>query len=232
MTVRLARATPLLLAAAVALFVSGAPALARDGSTGPYLGIRAIGAFFAEMNDVQTSGFGGTTQVENDSDQVAGPAGVVGWRFKNFPLRTEIEAGYRVRFDFDVRDNVPGSVVDYEMNVATTQVLINAVVEWRNSSSFTPFVGGTVGWARNTTDTQRTVLSTQAQVDQEQDQDNIAWGAIAGVDWRFANNWSAELAYRFVNLGEVETVNFATGEQITAEDYLSHDLLLSLFYRF
>jgi opacity protein-like surface antigen len=232
MTVRLARATLPLFAAALAVLASGAPVQAGDGEAGPYLGIRAIGAAFAEMSDVQTTGFGGPTNVENDSDQVAGPAGVIGWRFKNFPLRTEIEGGYRVRFDFDVRDQAPASTVDYEMNVATAQVLFNAVFEWRNSSSFTPFVGGTVGWVRNTTDTQRTVLGTQAQVNQEQDQDNIAWGAMAGVDWRFADNWSAEVAYRFINLGEVESPNFATGEQITAEDYLSHDVLLSVFYRF
>ena len=231
MIVRFMRAaSPLFLV--LAMMVGGAPAEASNGDTGPYFGIRAIGAAFAEMKNVKTTGFGGTTNVEHDKDEVAGPAVVAGWRFKNFPLRTELEAGYRVRFDFDVRDQVPGAVVDYEMNVATTQVLINAVYEWRNSSSFTPFFGGTVGWARNSADSKRGVLGSGIQVNKTQDQDNIAYGALAGVDWHFANNWSAEIAYRFINLGEVKTPTFSTGEQISADYYFSHDVLLSLFYRF
>jgi len=205
---------------------------AGDGDTGAYVGIRAIGSAFSEIRDVETTGFQGTPDVQNDTDQVAGPAAVVGWRFKNFPLRTELEAGYRVRFDLDVRDQAGANTVDYEINVATAQVLINAILEWRNQSSFTPFVGGTVGWARNYADTQRTVLSSQAQVDQEQETDNIAWGLMAGVDWRFAQNWSADISYRFIDLGEVETVRFAGGDQISSDHYFSHDVLFSLYYRF
>ncbi|MGF1607983.1 MAG: outer membrane protein [Kiloniellales bacterium] len=231
MIVRLARAA-LPLFAAFALLASGAPSLAGEGDDGFYVGIRAIGAPFAEMRSVKTQGFAGPANVENDTDQVAGPAAVIGWRFKRLPLRAEIEGGYRVRFDLDVRDQAPGGTVDYEIDVATAQLLFTAILEWRNRSSLTPFVGGSIGWARNTTETQRTVLSTQVQVNREQDQDNIAWGLMAGVDWRFAERWSAEIAYRFMNLGKVETARFATGEQISSDNYLSHDVLLSVFYRF
>lgn len=231
------RAVPVAACLLVSAFLAAGPmapgqARAGDGDTGAYVGIRAIGSAFSEIRDVETTGFNGTADVQNDTDQVAGPAGVIGWRFKNFPLRTELEAGYRVRFDLDVRDQAGAGTVDYEINVATAQVLVNAILEWRNKSSFTPFLGGSVGWARNYADTQRTVLSTQAQVDREQETDNIAWGIMAGVDWRISRNWSADIAYRFVDLGEVETVRFAGGDQIASDHYFSHDVLFSLYYRF
>lgn len=204
---------------------------AQDRDSGIYAGIRAIGSI-AEINDVDSTGFGGPQVTQNDTDQVAGPAAVIGYKFKPIPLRIEIEAGYRVRFDLDVRDLAPGGTVDYEIDVSTIQAVLNAIIEWRNTSDFTPYAGVTVGWARNRASTQRTVLNTQVQVNSLESKDNIALGLLAGVDWRFTQNWSAGLTYRFIDLGEVETTVFAGGDQITTGDYLSHDVLLSLLYHF
>lgn len=218
------------------LMASASGAIAQESSahqtnTGPYVGIRAIGAV-AFTDDVQTKNFTGTPLIENDEDGVAGPAIVAGYAFKPFPARVEVEAGYRVRFDLDVRDIAPGGTIDYENNLSTIQVLVNFVLQWRNSSAWTPFAGGTVGWARNRVDTQRTNLATQAQVNREENSDSLAYGLIAGIEWQFAQNWSAEAAYRFVDLGEIRTVNFAAGDQIESDDYITHDLLLTLNYQF
>lgn len=227
------------LAVAVWMLAGTASVQAQDRSAswdvsraGPYFGIRAIGSI-ANLEDTETTGFTGPTLVENDSDEVAGPAFVGGWVFHNFPLRAEIEAGYRVRFDYDVRDLAPGGTIDYEMDVATTQVLVNMILEWRNSSSFTPFVGGTVGWARNHMEIQRSNLATGAQTTPDNDQDNIALGGMAGINWRFADSWSTDLIYRYINLGPVESgVIPGTGETIEADGYHSHDVLWSVYYHF
>jgi opacity protein-like surface antigen len=206
------------------------PALAgQDGGT-VYIGVRAVGSA-AAIGDVSTTAFTGTTLVENDTDLVAGIAGIVGYSFDKVPLRAELEVGYRFRFDFDVRD-VAAQTIDYEMNIATTSALLNTIVEWRNDSDFTPFVGATVGWARNSTDTQRTNLTTQAQVNRETDVDNLAWGGMAGVDWDFGEEWAAQLAYRYINLGDVDTGALNTTDSITGDDYVSHDVLLSILFRF
>ena len=207
-------------------------AQAGDLSNRPYLGIRAIGSI-ADIGDTSTRGFAGPTLVENDTDQVAGPAIVGGWIFKNFPLRAEIEGGNRFRFDYDVRDIAPGGTIDYEIDVMTWQILLNTMLEWRNSSSFTPMIGASVGYARNKAEIQRTNLVTQAQITPENSTDNIAWGGLVGVNWAFAENWSADLIYRYMNLGHVETgVIPGTGETIEAEDYTSHDVLFSIYYHF
>lgn len=203
------------------------PAAAQDGF---YVGIRAIGSL-SDLDDVNTSGFTGAANVEHDDDAVAGLGGMVGYRWQDLPLRTEIEGSYRFRFDLDVRDGGPPTI-DYETNIATTSVLFNTFVEWRNDTDFTPFIGGSIGWARHSTENDRTNLATQAKESDDADKDNLAWGAMAGVDWLFLENVSAELAYRFINLGDVDAGSFSTGDSIDADDYTSHEVLLSFSYRF
>ena len=206
------------------------PALADQHGGTVYIGVRAIGAI-AEIGDVSTTGFTGTTTIDNDTDEVAGIAGIFGYAFDKLPLRAELEVGYRFRFDLDVRDLGP-QTIDYEMDVATTTALLSAIAEWRNDSDFTPFVGATVGWARNSTETQRTNLSTRAQVFRDTDKDNFAWGGTAGVDWAFSENWAAQFAYRYINLGEVDTGAVNTTDRITGDDYVSHDVLLTIIFLF
>jgi len=212
------------------IIVAGGPAAAQEFPEGVYIGIRGVGSL-ASFDDVNTSGFVGAKQIQNDDDSVAGIGGFVGYRWQDLPLRTEIEAGYRFRFDFDVRDQ-GAPAIDYEANVATLTVLFNAILEWRNESDFTPFIGGTIGWARHSSDTTRVVVPTQASVSEDTDKDNLAWGGLAGVEWGFTEHWSAGLAYRYINMGEVDAGSFSGGDSVSADDYTSHDLLLSVSYRF
>jgi opacity protein-like surface antigen len=213
-----------------ALLAAGGTVSAQALPEGVYLGVRAIGSL-VELDDVDTDGFAGATDVQNDSDTVAGLGGVVGYRWADIPLRTEIEAAYRFRFDFDVRDQATPAI-DYEANVESMTVFFNALLEWRNESDFTPFIGGSIGWARHSSETTRVVVPTQASVSQDTDKDNLAWGAMAGVDWAFTEHWSAGLAYRYTNLGEVDAGSFSGGDSVSADDYTSHDVLLSFSYRF
>ena len=206
------------------------PAAAGGDDGSVYGGVRAIGSV-AAFGGVDTVGFTGTTEVENDSDEVAGIAGVLGYSFGRFPLRVEVEVGYRFRFDFDVRD-VAAQTIDYEMKVATTSALASAIIEWRNDTDFTPFAGVTAGWARNSTDTRRLNLATQVSTNTDEDTNDFAYGGVLGLDWSFSENWSAELAYRYLNLGAVETGAVDTSNSVSAEDYVSHDVLVSIFYRF
>lgn len=223
-------ATRILLAVSLVAALS-APVLAGEGAGGFYLGARAVGSV-ANMDSVSTSGFAGTSGAIGDSDEVAGLGAVFGYSWGAVPLRTEVEAGYRFRFDLDARDNVPGSTVDYESNVSTTSILVNAAFEWRNGSDFTPFIGGTLGWARNSADTTRFNLGTSARQTKDNDVDNLAWGGMIGVDWDFADHWAAGAAYRYINLGEVDTGRFTGGDSVSSDDYVSHDVLLSFYYRF
>jgi opacity protein-like surface antigen len=204
---------------------------AEPGRGGFFLGVRAIGSV-AQTDVASTTGFAGAPTVENDSDEVAGLAVIAGYAFDQVPLRAELEVAHRFRFDLDVRDAAMAPIIDYEMNVATTSAIASMILEWRNETAFTPFVGASLGWARNSTETQRTNLGTSVQTSQDNDEDNLAWGGLVGVDWAFAEGWVAELAYRYVNLGDIDTGVVGPGGRITAEDYVSHDVLLSTALRF
>ena len=217
--------------ALAAVSLPAAPARADQGVFSYFLGLRAIGGF-AEIEDVNTTGFGGPARIKHDSDSVAGIAPVFGARLNNLPVRFELEVAHRFRFDFDVRDTAPANIVDHELNISTTSALVSAILEWRNKSSITPFAGATVGWARNTADVERVVQVTAVKTERSNDKDNFAWGGTVGIDWDFAESWTAQAAYRYTDLGEVDAGTGPGGETITADSYISHDLLLGVFYRF
>ena len=219
------------LGAAAFCSLAPGPAAAEEGMLSYYVGIRAIGAY-AKVDDVKVSGFAGPSHIEHDTDTVAGIGGVVGARFRDLPVRLELEVNHRFRFDFDVRDNQAGNVIDHEMNLKTTSALVNAALEWRNETDFTPFAGVSAGWARNTVETHRTALATQVKSERDEDKDNFAWGALLGVDWNFTERWSAQAAYRYIDLGEVRSGAGPAGESIEADDYISHDFLLGVLFRF
>jgi len=110
-------------------------------------------------------------------------------------------------------------------------VLFNVLLEYRNKSDFTPFFGGTLGWARNHSAVDRTNLSTSASESQDYTENNLAWGVMLGLDWAFAQHWSTEFAYRYINLGPASTGTFSGGDEVKADAYVAHDIMLSGMYK-
>jgi len=218
-------------AVVAAPLLAAGPAQAADRFGDFYLGLRAVGAF-AKLQDRSATGFTGTVEETNTSDFTAGGGAVAGFRFFRVPLRMEVEGHYVYRFDWDNRD-LAAATVDYESNIDTIAVLFNAILDWRNASSFTPYVGVSVGWARHHNETTRTVIPTQAKLTQDDTTDNIAYGLMLGVDWSLDENWAIGLAYRYLRMGDVGTGTFAgAGDKIDAEQYEAHNVLLDLKYTF
>ena len=208
------------------MFLTPAWSADRDGF---YAGLRLLGSI-AELENLQATGFGGSYDERHGDDIVAGGGGVVGYRWGRLPFRTEVEVAHRVRFDWDFRDDGTPAV-GYNNNLESTNLLFNLLFEYRNMSRFTPFLGATIGWARNHSSVERTSIGTGLTTEQTNTENNIAWGVMLGVDWAFAQKWAAELAYRYINLGEASTGVFPTGESVVADDYVSQDLLLSVMYK-
>jgi len=221
----------MVLGALCALFGVTSPAFAGKGDHGHYLGFRFIGSF-AQVDDTSSQNFVGPLQVNNDTDIVAGNAFVLGYRWKSLPIRTDIEIAYRYRFDHDLRDNgLP--VRGYENNLATLSGLVNVTYEYRNSTSFTPYLGGGVGWAQNHSSVRLSNITNGGEEEFEKRVHNFAWGAHLGVTWRFANRWDTDFGYRFMSLGEIESGKGGTSNgTFTADDYFSHDVLWTINYRF
>ena len=207
---------------------SGSHAFAEDQS-GFYAGLRLVGSA-AEIDDVETSGFGGPFVDRHSSDLAGGIGGVFGYQWDKLPVRTEMEVAHRFRFDWDFRDGATPAI-GYQNNVQSTNVLFNILVEIRNRTAFTPFFGGTIGWARNRSEVERSINGSGVSTSHTNSENNFAWGAMAGLEWAFARHWGLEVAYRYINLGSVSTGLFPTGEKVTANDYISHDVLLSGMFR-
>ena len=210
------------------LCLSGQSAWAGEPAGGYYVGFQLTGSR-AKLDDFSTTGtneFG----VIDTKDLVAGAGGVLGYRWRGIPIRTELEAGYRFRFDFDSRDHV--GPVSFKTDIATITFLYNIAYEYRNSTSFTPFIGATVGWARHSASVDRNLQNTPGQFNSVEDTDNFAYGGFASVNWAFSDHWSSELSYRYIQLGEVNTGTVSTGESLTAGEYSSQDFLITMKYGF
>ncbi|MEQ8603877.1 MAG: outer membrane beta-barrel protein [Marivibrio sp.] len=218
--------TGLYLAAAL----TAGSAHAQSAREGGYVGLRLIGGM-SEAQDLSQTGFTGSLVENNVEDPTAAAGFLAGYRFDELPLRVEGELHHRFRMDLDVRDNAaPG--FGYENNLSSTVALVSAAWELRLDGPFTPFLGAGVGWARNASDVERTNISTGAKTSTSESVDNLALGVQAGSSYEISRHWGLELAYRYLNMGEVDTGATAGGESVSADSYVTHDLNLSLLYRF
>lgn len=217
------------IATVIALFGVMQSAWAGNGDYGHYLGLRIIGAY-SEVPDTVGSGFT-SLQINNDTDLTAGTGIVLGYRWKSLPIRTEFEIAYRFRFDHDLRDNGV-NVLGYENNLATLSGMLNTAYEYRNSTNFTPYIGGSIGWAQHHSVVDLDNLTTRTEEEFTNRKHNFAWGGLLGVTWQFAKHWDTDLGYRFINLGEVDSGKSSIGTSFKTGDYISHDVLVTVNYRF
>lgn len=214
------------------------PALAADAaaSGGDWYATVVVVGGAAEVTRLDIGGMD-APYVESGWQAVGGGGVRVGRIWRDLPLRTELEVVHRYRFDLDVRSPSPAGLLDFETNIGTTSAMLNLWVEHRGGGPggdwpVTPFIGATAGWARHHVEKIRTVLATGDRSDEHEATDVFAWGLGAGASWDFADRWTAEAVWRYMNLGEVSTGTLETGESYEAGAYSSHDLVLGLRYRF
>ena len=213
------------LAAATVLAAPG-PASAEDNL---YFALRGFGGW-SDPGDISRTGTG-TLSERNTADPAAGGGAALGWKFgDDMPLRLEAEILHRVRVDVDARDTTNN--IGYENNLSSTTAMLELAYEFRSDSAFTPFLGGHVGWARNTSSVDRTALATNTVTTTENSTDNLAVAADLGVDYALTEVLDLGLGYRFSYLGTVDTGRMAGGESIEADPFMAHDLVLSLQFNF
>ena len=102
----------------------------------------------------------------------------------------------------------------------------------QTSGGLRPSIGGGLGWASNSSETSRTNIVTGASVEQDDTTDDFAYSAMAGVRVAVSRNWVAEVGYRFIDLGEIDSGRFGTGDIVTADTHLAHEFLIGVVYMF
>ena len=190
-----------------------------------------------------------TTSSQNLSFNSAGIFGLgAGYRFNNW-FRADVTGEYRGNSQFFGTDSITyvgGLGTDtYHATKNEWVVLANAYVDLGTWWCVTPFVGAGIGCARvgiaNFTDLGIATLGGGALLPGLASGDNVskwnmAWALHAGLAYKVTPNFTVELAYRYLDMGDgltgdlrtfdgsgVNTINPMTFKNIT-----SHDLKLGV----
>lgn len=147
----------------------------------------------------------------------------IGYNFNDW-LRFDVTAEYRSKANFKGTDVVGpfcngnnGTVNGFCTDVYTASkseflFLANAYVDLGTWHSITPFVGVGIGMSRNTISSFQDVNPQTGTVafGATASQWNFAWALHAGLAYKVSKNFTVELAYRYVDLG-----NATSGDLIT-----------------
>ena len=254
----------LLCVAASALTLSST---ADATQVGKFYGRAAGGYIFSDnvTFDVQATvpGLpGGTEQRYNKAKTKGGFSGEIafGYDFKasvnRFPVvRAELALGYKHRKVDDkntayaqnvaIPNNVGTATVDAKIQSFT--VMLNAYLDLIEYYRFVPYVGFGVGASFNKIGALNTrffvpanagaVPPGTAETRNGRTQGSLAWQLTLGTAYRVTTDWSADLYYRYSDLGKVqtqrETLNPVAGVNNFATAKLNnHEIMVGVRYTF
>jgi opacity protein-like surface antigen len=161
----------------------------------------------------------------------------VGYEFNSW-FRADVTGEYRSKVNFTGTDflmfNPGGGLADaYTGGYSSWVGLVNAYVDLGTWWCLTPFVGAGVGFA-NVKTTGFTDVATFPAFDGRTSsffadgasKTNFAWAAHAGVSYKVTNNFTVELAYRYLDMGTAVQGNgqFFDGTSIGQSSFQFRDL--------
>ena len=187
-----------------------------------------------------------TSSIQNNNFNTAGIFGLgVGYKVNNW-FRADVTGEYRGNSQFHGTDRITylgGVGIDtYNATKNEWVVLANAYIDLGTWWCITPFIGAGVGGARvsiaNFTD--QGILSGGPPVASLAFGDNVAkwnfaWALHAGVAYKVTPNFTVELAYRYLDMGngltgDLHTFDGTNGivNPTTFKSITSHDLKLGV----
>ena len=188
-----------------------------------------------------------TTSVQNLGFNTAGIFGLgVGYKVNNW-FRADVTGEYRGNSQFFGTDSItfPGGfgTDTYHATKSEWVVLANAYVDLGTWWCMTPFIGAGVGGARvsinNFTDQSIANIGGGAlpglAFGDNVSKWNLAWALHAGVAYKVTPNFTVELAYRYLDMGDGLTGDLRTFDGVnninnptTFKNITSHDLKLGV----
>ena len=222
------------LCAAIVMMAASGTARADVNDRGFYLGFRALAALAVFDDEAIAGGPGGAFGLTDDSPEATIGTGFLAgyhWQRHGVPIRTEIEYAYRLRADFDTVAAGPPRT-GFKDNLSTHSLMFNTYLDFDTGTPWRPYLGVGIGWARNQSETLRTNIVSGARQEIKNDTDGFAYSVQAGVRVAITRWWVAELGYRYIDLGEIDSGRFTIGDTITADSHVSHDFILGFAYLF
>jgi len=160
----------------------------------------------------------------------------VGYQFNDW-FRVDVTGEYRGKTTFRGFDVYPGGANDYTGTKSEWLVLANAYVDLGTWWCITPFIGAGIGYSQNTISNFRDVNAPNLGVAyaNSHSQWEMAWALHAGLAYKINKNFTAELSYRYVNLGDFQSGDIITYTGVNAvnnpmmfNNVTSQDVRLSL----
>ena len=190
-----------------------------------------------------------------DTDETIYPSisTAVGFDFSkisNINARAELEYTYKdkAKFSPDLNqitfvegddsgtESLPNGTPGLFINELRTQsLMLNAYYDFKNTSKFTPYVSAGAGVTRvKNKQTLNSEFSEEGSLGSDTN-NSFTWSAGAGVSYKVTENVALDLAYRYVDAGEIEFNHNAPLENVnlkTTADLVSHDYSLGIRYNF
>ncbi|MBO6946595.1 MAG: porin family protein [Rhodospirillales bacterium] len=197
----------------------------------PYL---RIDGGYAMTSDPDGTGTNGTHRSSTIQD--TGLLGIgIGTRVED-QIRVEGSLTYRSPMSIDGTDgggNTLSGEVESISAMANLYYDITQAHEWLGNDTFTPYVGGGVGISMLDTDTMQNSAGTSERGTQVY---NLTYAAMAGVSSKITDFITADVGYRFINLGQPEQDgSFSGGGSTTAtkyDDLFAHEFRAGLRFQF
>lgn len=167
----------------------------------------------------------------------------VGYQFNSF-LRGDITGEYRFGSKFRVFEETAGAPPGYNITRGTFSnavLLANGYVDLGTWHRMTPYLGAGVGMAAvmtsKVTDTGYGAFAGGSGRAADQTKYNFAWALHAGVTYDLTANIKADVGYRYLNLGTVNSGNVVctvpcAPYRARLRQLDSHDLRIGLRYVF
>jgi opacity protein-like surface antigen len=165
----------------------------------------------------------------------------VGYELNNW-LRFDVTGEYRTKAAvnaFGIYTLGAATNIDsYQGFLKSTVFLANGYIDLGTWDCLTPFVGAGVGVAYNTLDdfVDIGVPTAGSGIGRNSSNFNFAWALQAGVSYAVTQNFSVELAYRYLNYGSVTDTIDCTGgcnpDSYKLQNLSSNDLMLGVRWRF
>ena len=145
----------------------------------------------------------------------------VGYKFSD-DVRSEFTLSYR---DFKYEDSGTTS----KQKIKNYTLFVNGFYDFKNDSTFTPYVTAGVGYAHNKAGSLVDSSNTYAG----KKNGSFAWNVGFGSKFNLNQNFDIDLAYRYADLGKVkltdaDTLNLA-GKAVS---HKAHEITLGLIYNF
>ena len=173
-------------------------------------------------------------------------------KISNINARAELEYTYKDKAKFSPSINkatiesegnsetidAPEGISSFFINELRTQSLMfNAYYDFKNASKFTPYVSAGAGVTRvKNTQTLNPQFSEEANLGLSDTSNSFTWSAGAGVAYKVTENVALDLAYRYVDAGEIEfknkNVQLGGFDLKSTADLTSHDYSLGIRYNF